>query len=274
MKKTLLVTGGTGSLGQEIVKQALDSYRRVIVFSRDEQKQWEMRCRIEHPAIRFFIGDVRDPDRLYRALETADEVIHCAALKHVHTGETSPLEVVKTTIQGAQNLIDAAIDGHCRKVLNVSTDKAVHPISLYGACKMVADKMMIGANLYSPDVTLFSCVRFGNFIGSRGSVVRKFIELKQRGEMRLPVTSFKMRRFFIDIPKAAAFALERLADMRGGEIFVPKMRELKIVDVARSIHPEAELYEVGKGRGEKFREELYPQEEFAEDRGSFWVTRA
>jgi len=274
MKKTLLVTGGTGSLGQEIVSHALNRYRRVIVFSRDEQKQWEMRCRIDHPGIRFFIGDVRDPDRLYRALETADEVIHCAALKHVHTGETSPLEVVKTTISGAQNLIDAAIDGHCRKVLNVSTDKAVHPISLYGACKMVADKMMIGANLYAPGQTLFSGVRFGNFWDSRGSVVQKYKELRRNGESWLPVTSFKMRRFFIKIHDAAAFALQRLGDMKGGEVFVPKMKELKIVDVARQIHPEADLYETGKGAGEKYREELFPEREGAEDRGEFWVTCA
>jgi len=274
--KTILITGGTGSLGQAIVKLLLSlDAQKIIVFSRDEFKQVDMKRTIEDPGhkVRYFIGDVRDRDRLNRAFIGVDYVIHCAALKHVDAGEYNPSEFVKTNVFGAQNIIDAALDSGVKKVLGVSSDKAVNPISLYGATKLCADKLFVAANAYSGKLgTKFSVIRYGNFIGSRGSVVPYWQELKERGENIIPVTDPEMTRYWITLEDAALRAFEALEDMVGGEIYVPKMEQRKIVDVAREIHPKAIFEYIGKRKGEKIHEEIVPDWDDVKERGNLWVT--
>ena len=248
---------------------------KIIVFSRDEFKQVEMRRAIEDPEhkVRYFLGDVRDKDRLRRAFVGVDYVIHCAALKHVDAGEYNPSEFVSTNVLGAQNIIDAALDRGIKKVLGVSSDKAVNPISLYGASKLCADKLFVAANAYSGKLgTRFSVIRYGNFIGSRGSVVPYWQELKWKGENIIPITDPEMTRYWITLEDAALRALEALKDMRGGEIYVPKMEKRKIIDVAREIHPKAIFEYIGKRKGEKIHEEIIPDWDDVKERGNLWVT--
>ena len=263
--KSVLITGGTGSFGGKFVEMVLDRYApdRLIIFSRDELKQYEMRQRFspaDHPCLRFFIGDVRDRDRLYRAFDDVDIVIHAAALKQVPAAEYNPIEAIKTNVLGAANVVDAAIDRGVKKVLALSTDKAANPINLYGATKLCSDKLMVAANHYSGyHRTRFSVVRYGNVMGSRGSVVPFFLRNRDTGV--LPITHMEMTRFWITLEQAVEFVLKKLGQMQGGEIFVPKIPSMRIVDLARAIGPECELKVVGVRPGEKLHEVMVPEDD-------------
>ena len=252
-------------MGKELVRQILvhGKARRIIVFSRDEVKQLEMRSEIGDPEpsiLRYFIGDVRDRERLYRAFQGGDIVIHSAALKQVPTAEYNPLEVIKTNVLGGANVIDAAIDCGVKKVIALSTDKAVNPVNLYGASKLCSDKLFVAAGVYSgAEDTRFAVVRYGNVMGSRGSVIPLFIEKKESG--RLPITDKRMTRFWITVEGAAKFVLQSLNRMDGGEIFVPKLPTMKIVDIAAMIAPGCEFDEIGIRPGEKLHEVLITEEE-------------
>ncbi len=256
--KSVLVTGGTGSFGQCFVKTLLAHFavRRVIVFSRDELKQSEMLRALAHePRLRLFIGDVRDVDRLRRALRGVDYVVHAAALKQVPATEYNPFEAVLTNIVGAKNVIDAAIDCGVKRVVALSTDKASAPVNLYGATKLVSDKLFIDGNAYAGDPgTRFAVVRYGNVVGSRGSVVPLFRQLAASGV--LPVTDERMTRFWITLPQGVRTVLEAFEHMSGGELFVPKIPSMRVVDLAKAIAPEAELRIIGIRPGEKLHEEL------------------
>jgi UDP-N-acetylglucosamine 4,6-dehydratase/5-epimerase len=258
--KTVLVTGGTGSFGNMFVSTVLKTtdVKKVIVLSRDEMKQWEMRDRFRSEnRIRFFIGDVRDFGRLRRAFQGVDIVIHAAALKHVPVAEYNPFEAVKTNIHGAQNVIDAAIDCGVKAVIALSTDKASSPTNLYGATKLVSDKLFVDGNAYAGGrQTRFSVVRYGNVLGSRGSVVPFFRSQLANGGNVLPITDERMTRFWITLPQGVQFVLNSLELMRGGEIFVPKIPSMRVVDLARAMAPNAELRIVGIRPGEKLHEEL------------------
>ncbi len=256
--KTVLITGGTGSFGKHFTREVLSNHdvKRVIVFSRDELKQFEMRNEITDPRVHFFIGDVRDKARVLLAFQAkVDVVVHAAAMKQIPACERNPFEAIKTNIMGAQNIIDAAIATNVKKVLALSTDKAASPINLYGATKLASDKLFVAANNYrgSKD-TLFSVVRYGNVMGSRGSVVPFF--LSKMGEGTLPITDLRMTRFNITLEEGVQFSLNCLKWMRGSEIFTPKIPSYKIVDVAKAIDPTAELKEVGIRAGEKIHEDL------------------
>ncbi|MBI4522639.1 MAG: UDP-N-acetylglucosamine 4,6-dehydratase (inverting) [Deltaproteobacteria bacterium] len=263
--QVVLVTGGTGSFGNKFVGTALEHLgpKKIIVFSRDELKQYEMRQRFHesrYPAIRYFIGDVRDRERLYRAMDGVDIVVHAAALKQVPTAEYNPLEAVKTNVMGAANVIDAAIDHDVKKVIALSTDKAANPINLYGATKLCSDKLFVAANSYSGHHgTLFSVVRYGNVMGSRGSVIPYFFKMRETGV--LPITHPKMTRFWITLEQAVDFVLSCLSRMRGGEIFVPKIPSMSIVDLARAIAPECRTEIVGIRPGEKLHEVMVPEDD-------------
>ncbi len=263
--KSVLITGGTGSFGQRLTEIVLGRYtpKRLIIFSRDELKQSEMRQRFDvrdYPCIRYFIGDVRDRDRLYRAFDGVDIIFHAAALKQVPTSEYNPSEVIKTNILGAANVIDAAIDRDVKRVIALSTDKAANPINLYGASKLCADKLFVAANSYAgPHPTRFSVVRYGNVVGSRGSVVPIFLEKRTTG--RLPVTDERMTRFWITLEQGVEFVLASLERMEGGEIFIPKIPSMRVVDVARAIAPECELEFVGIRPGEKLHEVLITEDD-------------
>ena len=271
MRGTYLITGGTGSLGTELVKKLLKiKYKKIIVFSRDEYKQYLMKKELDSKDIRFFIGDIRDKERLHRALNGVDYVIHCAALKHVSTGEYNPFEVVQTNIIGAQNLIEASIDNNVKKVLAISTDKAVNPSNLYGAAKLCSDKMFIGGNVYDPKIQM-AVVRFGNFTGSRGSVVEYFRQLKREGVKEFPVTDLGMTRFFISLEDAAQKTLNILDIMKGGEIFCPKMESKSIRRVAKDIETNATLKIIGAREGEKLTEELILESDKAYEYEGFYI---
>jgi UDP-N-acetylglucosamine 4,6-dehydratase len=264
--KSVLVTGGTGSFGKVFIKRILSEYdvSRLVVFSRDEWKQQQMRGLFpedEYPQLRYFIGNVRDKARLYRAFDGVDVVIHAAALKQVPTAEYNPFEAIKTNVIGGQNVIDAAIDCDVERVVALSTDKAANPINLYGASKLCADKLFTAGNHYSGKhhPTIFSVVRYGNVVGSRGSVIPFF--LKQRKKGVLPITDKRMTRFWITLSQAVDLVMTALEDMRGGEIFVPKIPSMKIVNLARAIAPDAELEEVGIRPGEKIHEMMIPRDE-------------
>ncbi len=263
--KSILITGGTGSFGQRFVETVLGRFEpeRLIVFSRDELKQHEMARRFpprRFGCLRYFLGDVRDRDRLYRALDGVDFVVHAAALKHVPSCEYNPLEAVKTNVLGAANLIDAAIDRRVQRVVALSTDKACNPINLYGATKLCADKLFVGANNYSGrHRTRFALVRYGNVVGSRGSVVPLFRKLRRRGV--LPITDRRMTRFWITLDQGVQFVIESLARTRGGEIFVPKLPSMRIVDLARAVAPECRLEEVGIRPGEKLHETMIGEDD-------------
>ncbi len=263
--QTVLITGGTGSFGHKFIEFVLASSRprKLVVFSRDELKQHEMRERFPDGGgspIRYFIGDIRDRERLYRALEGVDIVVHAAALKQVPAAEYNPLEFIKTNIMGAANIIDAAIDRNVKKVIALSTDKAANPINLYGATKLCSDKLFVAANSYSgAHRTRFSVVRYGNVVGSRGSVVPFF--LKQRKTGVLPITDPRMTRFWITLEQGVNFVVSRLDKMVGGEIFVPKIPSMNIMDLARAIAPECRTEVVGIRPGEKLHEIMVAEDD-------------
>lgn len=261
----VLITGGTGSFGRRFVKRVLDMWEpaRLIVYSRDEMKQFEMRQDFpieQFPNLRFFIGDIRDRDRLYRALDGIDIVVHAAALKQVPAAEYNPLEAIKTNIMGSANLIDAAIDRNVKNVLALSTDKAANPVNLYGATKLCGDKLFVAGNAYSGfHRTRFSVVRYGNVVGSRGSVIPYF--LAQRATGRLTITDPRMTRFLITLDQGVDFVIESLGRMIGGEIFVPKIPSVRVTDLARVIGPDCEQVNIGIRPGEKLHEIMVPEDD-------------
>jgi len=263
--KNVLITGGTGSFGQQMVKTILERYqpRRLIIFSRDELKQFEMAqvyTMDRYGCLRYFIGDVRDQDRLHEAFHSVDIVIHAAALKQVPTAEYNPFEAIKTNVLGAQNVIRAAIQQKVKKVIALSTDKAANPINLYGASKLCSDKLFIAGNTMRGDADIrFSVVRYGNVVGSRGSVIPFFLRQKAAG--KLTVTDDRMTRFLMTLRQSIDFVLQCLEQMRGGELFVPKIPSARIMDVARVMAPEAQIEVIGIRPGEKLHEILIPEDE-------------
>ncbi len=259
--KVVLVTGGTGSFGKKFVRKMLEyDVRKVIVLSRDELKQYEMSQEFTDPRMRFFIGDVRDQERLNRAFDGVDIVVHAAALKHVTACEYNPFEAVRTNILGAQNVIDAAINRGVKRVIALSTDKAANPINLYGATKLASDKLFVAANSYVGDVdTRFAVVRYGNVVGSRGSVIPFFHKLRDSGQ--LPITDERMTRFWITLDQGVQFVQDCLGRMKGGEIFVPKIPSVKIVDLARVIAPNCKMAFVGIRPGEKLHEAMITEDD-------------
>jgi len=277
--RKILITGGTGSLGKEIARQLLKSnIKKIIIYSRDEHKQVELKRELnegDKKRVRYFIGDVRDKERLIRAFRGVDCVIHCAAMKHIDVCAYNPFEAVKTNILGSQNIIEAAIDCNVKRVLAVSTDKAVDPTTIYGGAKFCADKMFLGAHNYVGDnETRFSVIRYGNFWGSRGSVIPLFEKLRDEGCMELPITHIEMTRYFIKIEEAGRLAIKALEYMQGNHIFVPKMVPMKIVDIASTIHPKAKLVEIGIRPGEKLHEKLMSDVEkrnYREDRDFYMI---
>ncbi len=263
--KTILITGGTGSFGKKCTKVILERYKpkRLIIFSRDELKQFEMSqtfSEISYPCMRYFIGDVRDKERLYRAFQGVDYVIHAAALKQVPAAEYNPFEAVKTNILGAQNIINVAIDQKVKKVIALSTDKAANPINLYGATKLCADKLFIAGNAYvGRNDTIFSVVRYGNVVGSRGSVIPFFLKQKETG--LLSITDERMTRFWISLEQGVDFVLKNFSRMIGGEIFVPKIPSMNIMDLAKAICPDCKTEIIGIRPGEKLHEVMIPKDD-------------
>ena len=260
--KVILVTGGTGSFGRKFAELVLNecSPEKLIIFSRDELKQFEMQQALDYKPIRYFIGDVRDRERLYRAFDGVDVVVHAAALKQVPAAEYNPFEAIKTNIQGAQNVIDAAIDRSVKRIIALSTDKAVSPINLYGATKLCSDKLMVAANAYAGEHnTRFSVVRYGNVVGSRGSVIPFFLEQRKNG--KLSITDCRMTRFWITLEEGANFVIRCLEHMEGGEIFVPKIPSMNIMDLAQAVAPECEYETVGIRPGEKLHETMISKDD-------------
>lgn len=265
----ILVTGGTGSFGKKFIKTILENHpeiTRIVVYSRDEFKQFEMAnmpiFKKHQEKLRFFIGDIRDKERLYRALTGIDFVVHAAALKQVPACEYNPFEAVKTNVFGAANLIDACIDRGVRKVVALSTDKACAPVNLYGATKLCSDKLFIQGNAYSgPTGTRFAVVRYGNVAGSRGSVIPFFKELVKNNAKELPITDFRMTRFWLKLEQAVEMVIGALESMHGGELFVKKIPSIKIVDLAKAIAPHLKLVEVGIRPGEKIHECMITKED-------------
>ncbi len=261
--KSILVTGGTGSFGNFFVPMTLEKYnpKKIVIFSRDEMKQWEMAKKFANDdRVRFFIGDIRDKDRLYRALDGIDYVVHAAATKIVPTAEYNPFECVKTNINGAMNLIDACIDKKVKRIIALSTDKASSPVNLYGATKLASDKLFVAGNSYTGSYdTKFSVVRYGNVMGSRGSVIPYFLSIKSKG--LLPITDERMTRFMIPLDEAVKLVWYAFSDMEGGEIYVKKIPSMKIIDLAKTISPEAEISYVGIRPGEKLHEQMIGAED-------------
>ena len=261
---SILITGGTGSLGRALVRELLSHHSpdRVVVFSRDELKQYDMRTEwAGEDRLRFFLGDIRDSDRLLLALQGVDFVIHAAALKQVDTAEYNPTEYVKTNILGSENVIRASMLAGTQRVIALSTDKASSPANLYGATKLTADRLFVSSNHYAPaGGTRFSVVRYGNVMASRGSVIPLFLSLGAKGKP-LPITDYRMTRFWITLPEAVAFVLACLQDMHGGEIFVPRIPSVRITDVAEAVAPGADTVEVGIRPGEKLHEEMISRED-------------
>lgn len=261
--KTVLVTGGTGSFGNTFVPMTLAKYnpKKIIVFSRDEMKQWEMAKKFEgDKRVRFFIGDVRDKDRLHRALDGVDYVVHAAATKIVPTAEYNPFECVKTNVLGAMNLIDACIDKGVKRVIALSTDKASCPVNLYGATKLASDKLFVAGNSYSGEKsTRFSVVRYGNVMGSRGSVIPFFMSIKDQGV--LPITDARMTRFMISLEQGVELVWLAFEDMIGGEIYVKKIPSMKVTDLARAVAPAARHQLIGIRPGEKLHEQMISHED-------------
>lgn len=262
-KQTVLVTGGTGSFGKKFIEIMLKEYHpaKLIVYSRDELKQHEMRVGgFNHPSLRYFIGDVRDLPRLRRAMRDVDIVVHAAALKQVPACEYNPMEAVKTNILGTSNVIDAALDEGVKKVLALSTDKAVNPVNLYGATKLAAEKLVVQSNAYAGGrETRLSCVRYGNVVGSRGSVVPVF--LRQRENGKLTITDERMTRFWLSLEQGVRFVIRCIELMQGGEVFVPKIPSMKVIDLAKTIAPDAEIEVIGIRPGEKLHEVLISRDE-------------
>ncbi|WP_428026168.1 UDP-N-acetylglucosamine 4,6-dehydratase (inverting) [Arcobacter sp.] len=262
--KNILITGGTGSFGKKFTQMILKRYKpnKIIIYSRDELKQYEMSQDYNDKCMRYFIGDVRDANRLKKAMSEVDYVIHAAALKHVPIAEYNPMECIKTNIDGAQNVIDAAIENRVKKVIALSTDKAANPVNLYGATKLVSDKLFVAANnLVGKRDISFSVVRYGNVLGSRGSVVPYFQKLISNGAKSLPITDEKMTRFMITLEQGVEFVLKNFERMKGGEIFVPKIPSMKIVDLAKAMAPNLPHEIVGIRPGEKLHEIMCPSDD-------------
>lgn len=262
--KNILITGGTGSFGKKYTKILLEKYtpNKIIIYSRDELKQYEMAQEYNDKCMRYFIGDVRDEARLKKATKDVDFIIHAAALKHVPIAEYNPMECIKTNINGAQNVIDAAIENGVSKVIALSTDKAANPVNLYGATKLASDKLFVAANnLVGTQDTKFSVVRYGNVVGSRGSVVPFFKKLINEGVKELPITDEKMTRFFITLEDGVNFVLKNFERMQGGEIFIPKIPSMKIVDMAKAIAPNLPHQIIGIRPGEKLHEIMCPADD-------------
>ncbi|MFA5238561.1 MAG: UDP-N-acetylglucosamine 4,6-dehydratase (inverting) [Phycisphaerae bacterium] len=263
--KTILITGGTGSFGQAFVKKILAAYklRRVIIYSRDEYKQYMMCKKFagHEGRLRFFLGDIRDKSRLLRAFEGVDYVVHAAALKQVPALEYNPTEAVNTNVMGADNIVDAAIDKGVKKVVALSTDKAVNPINLYGATKLVAEKIFIAANAYGGGRVKFSVVRYGNVMGSRGSVIPFFMNLKKSGVKEFPITDERMTRFWITLEQGVDLVLKALEEAEGGEIFIPKIPSMNVTDLAKAIEPNCIFRYTGIRPGEKLHESLVSYDE-------------
>nr|WP_092074316.1 UDP-N-acetylglucosamine 4,6-dehydratase (inverting) [Dendrosporobacter quercicolus]NSL49220.1 UDP-N-acetylglucosamine 4,6-dehydratase (inverting) [Dendrosporobacter quercicolus DSM 1736]SDM88241.1 UDP-N-acetylglucosamine 4,6-dehydratase [Dendrosporobacter quercicolus] len=263
-QKTILITGGTGSFGRDCVKALLDRYKpkKVIIFSRDELKQYEMAQQFGSPVMRYFIGDVRDVQRLIQAFNGVDYVIHAAALKQVPVAEYNPMECVKTNINGAENVIRAALDTGVKRVIALSTDKAANPVNLYGATKLVSDKLFVAANnIAGGHATRFAVVRYGNVLGSRGSVVPFFRKLVAEGAHTLPITDATMTRFWITLSQGVEFVLKAFQRMQGGEVFVPKIPSSKIIDLAKAVAPGLSQTIIGIRPGEKLHETMCPADD-------------
>jgi UDP-N-acetylglucosamine 4,6-dehydratase len=263
--KVILITGGTGSFGHKFTEILLKNYepKKIIILSRDEFKQYQMAKKFsdrKHP-IRYFLGDIRDKDRLFRAFEGVDYVVHAAALKQVPALEYNPTEAVKTNVVGADNIVDAAIDARVKKVIALSTDKAVNPINLYGATKLVAEKIFIAANAYAGGRVKFSVVRYGNVVGSRGSVIPLFLKLKEQGIQEIPITDTRMTRFWITLAESVNLVLTALEESQGGEVFVPNIPSMRIIDVAKAINPSCRFKTIGIRPGEKIHETLISADE-------------
>ncbi len=259
--KSILITGGTGSFGRRYVRTILARYKpkRLVVYSRDELKQYEMQQEVSSPALRYFIGDVRDGERLRQAMRGIDFVIHAAALKQVPAAEYNPMECIKTNVHGAENVIAAALENEVGKVIALSTDKAASPVNLYGATKLVSDKLFVAANnIAGGHRTCFSVVRYGNVVGSRGSVVPYFRRLLAEGKTELPVTDPRMTRFWITLQQGVDFVLKNFERMHGGEIFVPKIPSVRITDLLRAMAPRATAKVIGIRPGEKLHEVMCP----------------
>jgi len=262
--KTILITGGTGSFGKQFVRTLLQRYRpkKIIVYSRDELKQFEMAQKYNDNCMRYFIGDVRDLERLKKAMNGIDYVVHAAALKHVPIAEYNPMECIKTNVIGAQNVIDACIENNIKKVIALSTDKAASPINLYGASKLASDKLFVAANnLRGEQDIRFSVVRYGNVLGSRGSVVPYFQKLLADGANEIPVTDERMTRFWITLQEGVDFVLKNFERMQGGEIFVPKIPSMKVIDMAKAIAPHLPIKIIGIRPGEKLHELMCPKDD-------------
>lgn len=262
--KSILITGGTGSFGQSITHTLIERYnpRRIIIFSRDELKQYEMNQRFNQKCMRYFIGDVRDSDRLNQAMRDVDYVIHAAALKQVPAAEYNPMECIKTNVYGAENVIKAAINQKVLKVIALSTDKAANPINLYGASKLASDKLFVaGNNMVGTAETRFSVVRYGNVVGSRGSVVPLFKQLIADGADYIPITHKDMTRFWITLQQGVDFVLKNFVRMQGGEIFIPKLPSVRIVDLAEAYGPDTPIKIIGIRPGEKLNEIMCPSDD-------------
>lgn len=262
--KSILITGGTGSFGKKCVKMLLEKYtpKKIVIFSRDELKQYEMSQQFNADNMRYFLGDVRDADRLMQAMRGIDYVIHAAALKQVPAAEYNPMECIKTNVNGAQNVIQAALANEVEKVIALSTDKAVNPINLYGASKLASDKLFVAANnIAGGHRTIFSVVRYGNVVGSRGSVVPYFIKLIREGTKSLPITDVKMTRFWLTLEHAIQFVFQGFQRMQGGEVFVPKIPSIRIIDLASALAPELSQHVVGIRPGEKLHEVMCPKDD-------------
>ena len=259
--KTILITGGTGSFGQLFIKTILERYepRRLIIYSRDELKQFEMQQVFNAPCMRYFIGDVRDANRLTMAMRGVDYVVHAAALKQVPAAEYNPMECIKTNIHGAENVIQAALLNQVKKVIALSTDKAANPINLYGATKLASDKLFVAANnIAGQDPTRFAVVRYGNVVGSRGSVVPFFQKRIDQGATTLPITHTEMTRFWITLQQGVDFVMNNFPRMKGGEIFVPKLPSVRITDLATAMAPQLDQEIIGIRPGEKLHEVMCP----------------
>ena len=272
--KTILVTGGTGSFGKMFTSLLLKEWNpdSIRIYSRGELLQWEMQQKIQDERLRFFIGDVRDRDRLYRAMNDVDIVVHAAALKQVPAAEYNPMEAVKTNIDGASNIINASIDNGVEKVMALSTDKAVHPVNLYGATKMVAEKLFVQGNAYAGGRnTRFACTRYGNVVGSRGSITPLFLEQRKQG--RVTITDERMTRFWLTLEQGARFVAQRIETMKGGEIFVPRIPSMRITDLAKVMAPNCEVEIIGIRPGEKLHEVLLTEDEarHSKDMGDYFV---
>ena len=259
--KTILITGGTGSFGKQFVRTVLEKYtpKKIIIYSRDELKQYEMAQKFNEKCMRYFIGDVRDLPRLQKAMKGVDFVIHAAALKHVPIAEYNPMECIKTNVMGAQNIIDSCIDNDVKNIIALSTDKAAAPANLYGASKLVSDKLFVAANNLTGDHEIkFSVVRYGNVLGSRGSVIPYFKKLISEGTTFLPITEPNMTRFWVTLQEGVNFVLKNFERMQGGEIFVPKIPSMKMTDMAKAIAPHLKQKVIGIRPGEKLHEIMCP----------------